>query len=60
MALHTAPRRTRSARPARRSAPSMTERQLQAYFLARETLRRLASSKPAGCPASSSFPTPSD
>ena len=37
----------------RRARPSMTERQLQAYFLARDTVRRLrdAAMRTTGAPA---------
>ena len=47
---------TRSVRRATRGIPSMTERQLDAYLMARDTLRRLRdagllrSAAPAGAP----------
>ena len=37
----TLPGRPAPGRPGRRAAPSMTEAELRAYFMARETLRRL-------------------
>ena len=44
----TPPRLGRTQRVSRRSQATMSGKQLQAYFLARETLRRL---KPAGPPS---------
>ena len=43
---------TRSVRRAARGIPSMTERQLDAYLMARDTLRRLrdAGRLPSGAP----------